>query len=137
MLRLLLSGLFTALLAMSADAGSLRLPVVKDNSVVMVDGEWKLNGGQQGRIRIKGNQHIVAMAFDTSAIVGKRVSKATLVCAKGEQTISGVTISTIATPWDEYRSNGLTAGIDGIINWIIEAICGWSLHGPSRTTDGW
>lgn len=117
MLRLLLSGLFTALMAAPAFAGSLRLPAVKDNSVVMVDGEWELNGGQQGRIRIKGNQHIVVMAFDTSAIVGKRVSKATLVCAKGEQTISGVTISTIATPWDEYRANGLTAGIDGIIDW--------------------
>lgn len=89
----------------------IRLPVTKDNSIVMVDGEWDLNAGQQGRIRIKGNQHMVAMAFDASAIAGQRVRKATLVCVKGEQEISGVSISTIATPWDEYRSNGQTAGI--------------------------
>ena len=65
MLRLLLSGLFTALMAAPAFAGSLRLPVVKDNSVVMVDGEWELNGGQQGRIRIKGNQLLVLAVFHT------------------------------------------------------------------------
>ncbi len=107
----------------------IRLPVTKDNSIVMVDGEWDLNAGQQGRIRIKGNQHMVAMAFDTSAIAGKQVKKATLVCVKGEQEISGVSISTIATPWDEYRSNGLTAGIDGVEDWgyrgaRFPAVCG-------------
>jgi hypothetical protein len=107
----------------------MRLPVTKDNSIVMVDGEWDLNAGQQGRIRIKGNQHMVAMAFDTSAIAGKRVKKATLVCVQGEQTISGVSISTIATPWDEQRSNGLTAGLDGIDDWgysdaRFPAVCG-------------
>ncbi len=95
----------------------------------MVDGEWELNAGQQGRIRIKGNQHMVAMAFDMSAISGKRVRKATLVCVKGEQEISGVSISTIATPWDENRSNGLTAGMDGVDGWgyhgaRFPAVCG-------------
>lgn len=98
-------------------AETVRLPVTKDNSIVLLDGEWNQNAGQQGRIRIKGNQHIVAMGFDTTAIAGKRVTKATLVCSQGEQTISGVTISTIATPWDENRSNGLTAGVDGIADW--------------------
>ncbi|HRA87751.1 MAG TPA: hypothetical protein PK992_06775, partial [Planctomycetaceae bacterium] len=73
---------------------SIQLPVTKDNSIVMVDGEWDLNAGQQGRIRVKGNQHMIAMEFDTSAITGKRVKSSTLVCVQGEQTISGVTIST-------------------------------------------
>ncbi|QDT99977.1 fibronectin type III domain-containing protein [Gimesia aquarii] len=107
----------------------IQLPVTKDNSIVMVDREWELNAGQQGRIRIKGNQHMVAMAFDTSAIAGKRVKNATLVCLQGKETISGVTISTIATPWDEQRSNGLTAGMDGIKGWGYKgarfpAVCG-------------
>ena len=107
----------------------IQLPVTKDNSIVMVDGEWDSNAGQQGRIRMKGNQHMVTMAFDTSAIAGKRVKKATLVCVKGEQEISGVSISTIATPWDEYRSNGLTAGRDGVEDWgyrgaKFPAVCG-------------
>jgi hypothetical protein len=108
---------------------SVQLPVTKDNSIVMVDGEWDQNAGQQGRIRVKGNQHMVAMAFDTSAIGGKRVKSATLVCVQGEQEISGVSISTIATPWDEQRSNGLTAGIDVQNGWgyrdaRFPAICG-------------
>jgi hypothetical protein len=107
-----------AMLAVSASAAeSIELPVTKDNSIVLVDGEWSQNAGQQGRIRIKGNQHIVAMDFDTSPIIGKRVKKATLVCVQGEQTISAVTLSTIATPWDENRSTGLTAGVEGIEDW--------------------
>ncbi len=124
---LLLMSLFFAAGAIAAEP--IKLPVTKDNSIVMVDGEWELNAGQQGRIRIKGNQHMVAMAFDTSTIVGQRVRRATLVCVQGEQTISGVTISTIATEWDERRSNGLTAGIDGIDDWgyrgaRFPAVCG-------------
>ena len=121
-----ISSLFaTALVAEEA----IQLPVTKDNSIVMVDGEWELNAGQQGRIRVKGNQHMVVMAFDATAITGKRVKKATLVCVKGEQEISGVSISTIATPWDEHRSNGLTAGIDGVEDWgyrgaRFPAVCG-------------
>ena len=97
-----------------------RLPVIKDNSIVMVDGEWTENAGEQGRIRIKGNQHIVAMAFDTASIVGKRVKAATLVCTQAENVISGVTVSTIATPWEETRSTGLSCGIDGIVDWGYE-----------------
>ena len=89
------------------------LPVTVDNSIVMVDGEWDQNAGQQGRIPIKGNQHVVAMAFDMSAIVGRRVRKATLVCTQGEQQIAGISVSTIAAPWDENRSSGITAGIEG------------------------
>ena len=95
----------------------------------MVEGEWTLNAGQQGRIRIKGNQRMVAMAFDMSAISAKRVKKVTLVCVKGDQEISGVSISTIATKWDEHRSNGLTAGVDGVNDWgyreaRFPAVCG-------------
>lgn len=112
--------LIVTLNAFTADAFAddmVQLPAIKDNSIVMVDGEWDQNAGQQGRIRIKGNQHIVAIAFDMSAISGKRVKNATLICTQGEQNISGITVSTIATPWDENRSSGLTAGMDGQDDW--------------------
>ena len=110
--------LLLLLIASHAHAsGFVQLPVTKDNSIVMVDGEWSDNAGQNGRLRIKGNQHIVAIAFDMSAVVGKRVKKATLVCAQGEQAISGLTLSTIATAWDENRSNGLICGVDEIVDW--------------------
>ncbi len=110
-------------------ADPIHLPVTKDNSIVMVDGEWEQNAGQQGRIRVKGNQHMVAFEFDTSAIAGKKVKKATLVCTRGDQDIAGITVSTIATPWDENRSNGVSSGVDGILNWgypdaRFPAVCG-------------
>lgn len=126
---LLASFAIAMLMNKPAHAETLRLPVVKDNSIVMVDGEWSQNAGQQGRIRIKGNQHIVAMDFDVSAIAGRVVRKATLVCEQGDKTISAVSISTIATPWSEESSNGLRGGIDGIPDWgypdaRFPAVCG-------------
>ena len=79
-MRILLALLFISSLFATAPMAqeAIQLPVTKDNSIVMVDGEWDLNAGQQGRIRIKGNQHMVSMAFDTRAIAGKRVKRATL-----------------------------------------------------------
>lgn len=96
---------------------SVRLPAVQDNSIVMVDGEWSLNAGSNSRIRIKGNQHIVAMSFDLGAIQGRKIKRAELVCHASAETISGVTISTIATPWKEMTSTALTAGLSELDGW--------------------
>ncbi len=98
-------------------AESIRLPVTQDNSIVMVDGEWSANAGSSGRMRIKGNQHIVAMSFDTSSIRGRAIKSAELVAYPAAESIAGVTISTIAAAWDENKSNGLTAGIEGVNGW--------------------
>ena len=106
------------LLIHSESRGDLvRCPVVRDNSIVMVDGEWSVNAGASGRIRIKGNQHIVAMDFDLSSVRRKKIKRAVLVCHASAETISGVTLSTIATPWKEMTSTGLTAGIKGVDGW--------------------
>jgi hypothetical protein len=110
-------------------AETVELPVTMDNSIVMVDREWDDNAGGSSRIRIKGNQHMVAMAFDTAALAGRRVKKATLVCHQAAETISGVTISTIAVPWDEHASTALTAGRAGLTGWgypgaRFPAVCG-------------
>lgn len=105
--------LLASLAAAQLPAAPIQIPVTQDNSIVLLDGEWTENAGRKGQLRIKGNQHIVAMSFDTSAIAGKRVKRATLVCVQSQQTISGVSLSTIAAPWDESKSNGLTAGIAG------------------------
>jgi hypothetical protein len=122
------------------------IPVTQDNSIVMVDGEWTENAGSSGRIRIKGNQHMVAMAFDTSAIAGRRVKSARLECHQADQVIAGVTVSTIAAPWTEARSNALTAGIDGLAGWgypgaRFPAVAGGNAHAlvhsvPSVLKDG-
>ena len=62
--------MFAVFVVNSQASESLKLPVIQDNSIVLVDGEWNENAGQKGRIRIKGNQHIVAMAFDMSPLHG-------------------------------------------------------------------
>ena len=94
-----------------------RLPATRDNSIVMVNGEWNLNGGKLARIRIKGNQHMVVMGFDTEAIRGRVVKRAELVCHSASESIAGVTLSTLATDWAEYRSTGMTAGVEGVEGW--------------------
>lgn len=109
--------LVLGLAAEHAASAPISVPVTKDNSIVLVDGEWTENGGQKGQIRIKANQHLVAMGFDTSGLLGKRLKRATLVCYQAERVISGVTLSTIAAPWDELKSNGLTAGVAGTEGW--------------------
>ncbi len=105
------------------------LTPVRDNSIVMVDGEWNQNAGANGRIRIKGNQHIVAMAFDLSVLKGRTVRRARLICSQASEDIAGITISTIAVPWDENASNGLTAGTQPLSGWgapglRFPAVCG-------------
>ncbi len=130
----------------AASAETFLLPVTQDNSIVMVDGEWNVNAGKQSRLRIKGNQHVVVMAFDTRAIVGKQVDEATLVCVQGDNEISGVTISTIATDWDENLSTGFTSGTSRVVGWgyagaRFPAVMGGNSgtlvgHSPTNLRDG-
>jgi hypothetical protein len=82
-----------------------------------VDGEYHLNAGAEPRIRIKGNQHLVALAFDTAPLRGRLVRSATLVCRRVDHEISGVTLSTISADWDERKSNALTSGVQREEGW--------------------
>ncbi|MEZ6067898.1 MAG: hypothetical protein R3B90_19785 [Planctomycetaceae bacterium] len=117
-MKLTLCGsLLVAIVMTPLSAETVRLPVTQDNSIVMVDGEWSVNAGTAGQIRIKGNQHIVAMSFDTSAVKGRTAERATLVCQSTSESIAGVTLSTIAAPWDEARSTALTAGVGDLNGW--------------------
>ncbi|MFM7057986.1 MAG: hypothetical protein ACKO2P_13790 [Planctomycetota bacterium] len=118
---------------------TLTLPAIADNSIVMVDNEWNDNAGDKSRLRIKGNQHIVIMAFDLSSLRGRQVRSAMLVCEKAsEQIISGVTVSTIAVPWTESQSSGLDAG-HGAGGWgapgiRFPAVSGGNAHTLTHST---
>lgn len=112
-----ISSLLLCFLHANVWADTVRLPVTQDSSIVMVDGEWSVNAGSSARMRIKGNQHIVAMSFDVSAIRGRAIKSAELVAYPAAESIAGVSISTIASDWNENRSNGLTAGIEGVNGW--------------------
>ena len=134
MQRLLVLIALSVVAAPAAAQEVITFPAIADNSIVMVDGEWSENAGDKGRIRIKGNQHIVVMNFDLSAVRGRSVRKAQLACQNASDAmISGVTISTIAVPWDEQTSNGLeshrNAGGWGAAGVLFPAVCG----GNSRT----
>ena len=109
--------LVTAALMGGAAPAATRVEVTADNSIVLYRGEEHLNAGGQRRIRIKGNQHLVALQFDTRALRGKRVRSAVLVCHRADKMIDGVTISTIAAPWDEGLSNALTSGKQSFRGW--------------------
>ncbi len=131
------------LLAVTAVAAE-RIPATKDNSIVLYKAEEHLNAGSKGLIRIKGNQHLVAMDFDWSRLRGKGIAKATLVCRQGAAEISGVTISTLAANWDEHKSSALTSGLGE--GWgyggLFPALTGGNAftlthHAKSRLKDGW
>lgn len=117
LVRPMLVGLTLCLLSPSGQAERLLLPVTQDNSIVMVKGEWAVNAGSASRLRIKGNQHIVAMSFDLSAVRGRTIRSAELICQAAAEELSAVTLSTIAAPWQEASSSGLTAGLAGTNGW--------------------
>jgi hypothetical protein len=136
-----------ALLPTIVCAEQLRIPVVADNSIVLHHAELDINQGRNSQIRIKGNQHIVAMNFDWSALKGLTVKRATLVCRKGRVEIAGLTISTIQSPWNESQSTALTSGVSAFKGWgwpggLFPALCGGNsfsrlCQSPSRLNDGW
>jgi hypothetical protein len=105
------------LFASAAAAETVRVPATKDNSIVMLESEIRQNAGGAGQIRIKGNQHLVAMMFDAAALRGRVVKSATLVCRKADAAIDGLTISTIQCDWDEMKSSGLTSGMQPESRW--------------------
>lgn len=94
-----------------AFARTMKLIAQADNSIVIYPGEEHLNAGSKNQIRIKGNQHLVIMKFMTKGLQRRFIESAELVCKQGNNSIEGVTISTMAADWDEYKSSALTSGI--------------------------
>jgi hypothetical protein len=94
-----------------------RLPCIADTSIDLLAGEEREQLGTQAHIRIKGNQHIAAFAFDCAAVQGRPVIAAALHCHRGDAAIRAVTIATIQCPWDEKTACGASAGIAGCDGW--------------------
>ena len=97
-----------------------RLPCIADTSIDLYAGEEREQLGTQTHIRIKGNQHIAAFAFDCAAVHGLPVIAAALHCHRGDAAIRAVTIATIQCPWDEKTACGASAGIAGCDGWGAE-----------------
>jgi hypothetical protein len=136
--------LFLPLTAFSAE---IKLPAIADNSIVIYPGEEHLNAGGKSQIRIKGNQHLVVMKFDTSILKGKIIESAELVCSQAANSIGAVSISTIAADWDEYKSSALTSGKLSEKGWAwtggrFMEVCGSNSFtqvsfAKSRVKNGW
>ncbi|MBI5366487.1 MAG: fibronectin type III domain-containing protein, partial [Planctomycetes bacterium] len=125
----LLGLVLLALGALPSAAEEVRLPALKDNSIVLHPGEYRINAGSAERIRIKGNQHLVALGFDATPLRGRTIASATLVCTQADAVIAGVTISTIAADWDEMISCAVTSGVGPNEGWgapgvWFPAVCG-------------
>lgn len=101
-----------ALVAAQAPAQGERFDATADTSIVLHPDELHDCHGRRSRIRIKGNQHLVALGFDASELAGRAVRRATLVCQRAGEEIEHVTVSTIQCPWDEHRANALRSGFD-------------------------
>ena len=135
------------LVAFGASAETLRLEATRDNSIVIYPGEETDNAGGQIALRIKGNQHIVALAFDMRPLAGRTARAAILRCRKGNADIDAVTISTIQADWDEMRSNALTSGLLAAPGWgapgiWFPAVTGGNsgslvCHAKSVVKNGW
>ena len=140
-MRCALPAFVVVCLAAVRAAEVVELPAIADNSIVMVDGEWQDNAGQAARLRIKGNQHIVALGFDATAIAGRRVEKAVLVCHQAAEVLAGVSISSIAVPWEEASSTALAATGDTRAGWgtpggMFPAVCGGNAFTLVHRVDG-
>ena len=133
--------------AASTAAAAVRVEVTHDTSIVLVNKEGRVNGGGLSQIRIKGNQHMVAMDVDRAPLRGRLVASATLVARKGAARIAGLTISTLMAEWNERKSNALTSGTQAWDGWgyrgaRFPAVTGgnaFSLvcQAPSVVEDGW
>ncbi|MDA3959899.1 MAG: hypothetical protein PF961_03845 [Planctomycetota bacterium] len=134
------------LLAVSLGAAELRLPISADNSIVDYKGERHLNAGAKQRIRIKGNQHLVAMDFDPAPLRGAHIKRAWLYARQADHAVAGVTVASIACPWDELTSSYFTAG-RGIDGWGVAGLrfpvmggghwYAWRCQARSEIVDGW
>ncbi len=105
------------LLPSLAGAESIDLPCIADTSIVLYPGEEHECHGAKPEIRIKGNQHVLALDFEWRRVRGRRIIAANLVCRQGTADVAGVTISTITVPWQETTASGAVPGMPGATGW--------------------
>lgn len=113
-------GVLALLAAAAAGAGpgrpeQLRLPVTADTSICMVPAEQDFNLGKTDRIKMKGNENVLLLAFDPTPLKGKRVVKARLRIrgVKHAMSVRRVGFSTVAAPWSEGNSTHYGRGAPG------------------------
>ncbi len=82
---------------------SVRIAVTRDAWVSAVGEEREGNNGGSRRLKLKGFQEMALFDADLSALKGRRITGALLHlrCASLDAPLRRVSVSTIATPWEE------------------------------------
>ncbi len=105
----------------------LDLPCTADTSIVLYQGEEAECHGAKPWLRLKGNQHLLALAFDVTPLRGRVVQSAWIEATAGDAAVRGVSVSTIAVPWREATANALSSGEGdgwGVAGVRFPAVCG-------------
>ncbi|HYE06181.1 MAG TPA: hypothetical protein VEL07_11770 [Planctomycetota bacterium] len=102
------------LLAAAVAASELTLPITADTSLMMHPEELRQNAGQSSRIKLKGIENVILLAFDPAPVAGKVVERASLRIrgTAAKMMVCRVGLSTVATPWTEGRGDYADA-VDG------------------------
>ncbi len=90
-------------LAAGAAAAPVRLPVTADTSVCAHPAERSLNAGAAPRLKLKGIENLILLAFDPAAVRGRIVRRATLRLTATDKRamVRWVGISTVGADWSE------------------------------------
>ncbi|MGH7150003.1 MAG: hypothetical protein ACREIU_04870, partial [Planctomycetota bacterium] len=92
--------------ALAGRPEELRLAATADASICVHDSERTFNTGASARLRLKGNEHVLLLDFDASALRERRVADARLILRPaGPLKVKTLGVSTVAVPWKEGDGN--------------------------------
>ena len=105
--------------AVISAAEPLKLPVTRDVWISAYPGEQDGNNGGAPRLKFKGIQEFSLLDFDSAALRGKRVSRAQLWLhlESIDAPLRRMTVSTVATPWEEGTGSGYAKGTGASFRW--------------------
>ena len=86
----------------AAEGPAARLPCIADTMVSSYSSERETNFGTKPRLRLKGIESLALVDFDTTAVRGRKVAKASLFLhVAGEHRLKTIGLSTVAVAWRE------------------------------------
>ena len=97
----------------------LKLPVTRDVWISAYPGEQEGNNGGAPRLKFKGIQEFSLLDFDSTALRGKRVSRAQLWfhLESKDAPLRRMTVSNVAKPWEEGTGSGYAKGTGASFRW--------------------
>ena len=124
--------LLGALAAAPCPGETLRLECTADTSICIHPSEQNHNHGGRSRLRVKGNEHILLMAFDTSPLAGRAVRSAQLFFRPaGAVQLKTLGLSMVMEDWREGTSSGPAK--TGEVTFLMAAHDERTWDGPGST----